>query len=103
MRWDSLGEYLALAVALEDLGTKTKNAKALAVGEALSVATGKLLDNNKSPGRKVKQLDKCSAQMRLGWTSAQDAAVCSDCLSCNRPTVRGNLQPSFAVAFELGT
>ena len=53
--------------------------------------------------QKVKQLDKCFAQMRLGWTSAQDAAVCSDCLSCNRPTVPGNLQPRFAVAFELCT
>lgn len=53
LRWDSLGEYLALAVSLEDLGAKTGNAKIKQLSAALNEATGKLLDNNKSPLRKV--------------------------------------------------
>ncbi|MFY0648941.1 NADP-dependent isocitrate dehydrogenase [Sulfitobacter geojensis] len=57
LRWDSLGEYLALAVSLHDLGEKTGNARALQLAETLDEATGRLLDENKSPLRKVKQLD----------------------------------------------
>jgi isocitrate dehydrogenase len=49
LRWDSLGEFLALAVSLEDLGIKTGNAKAKILAKTLDEATGKLLDNNKSP------------------------------------------------------
>ncbi len=49
LRWDSLGEFLALAVSLEDLGIKTGNAKAKILAKTLDDATGKLLDNNKSP------------------------------------------------------
>ena len=49
LRWDSLGEFLALAVSLEDLGIKTGNAKAKILAKTLDAATGKLLDNNKSP------------------------------------------------------
>jgi isocitrate dehydrogenase len=49
LRWDSLGEFLALAVSIEDLGTKTGNPKALVVAEALDRANGKILDNDKSP------------------------------------------------------
>merc|ERR1712196_615666 len=56
LRWDSLGEYLALAVSLETLGQKTGDAKISLLGETLNEATGKLLDENKSPLRKVKQL-----------------------------------------------
>jgi isocitrate dehydrogenase len=49
LRWDSLGEFLALAVSLEDLGIKTGNAKAKVLAKTLDAATGKLLDNNKGP------------------------------------------------------
>ena len=49
LRWDSLGEFLALAVSLEDLGIKTGNAKAKVLAKTLDAATGKLLDNNKCP------------------------------------------------------
>merc|ERR1711933_576777 len=49
LRWDSLGEYLALAVSLEDLGEKTGDARVKLLGSTLNAATSKLLDNNKSP------------------------------------------------------
>jgi hypothetical protein len=52
LRWDSLGEFLALAVSLEDLGIKTGNAKAKILARTLDAATGKLLDNRKSPRRR---------------------------------------------------
>ncbi|WP_353141802.1 NADP-dependent isocitrate dehydrogenase, partial [Limnohabitans sp.] len=57
LRWDSLGEFLALAVSFEDLGLKTGNAKATVLAKTLDAATGKLLDNNKNPSPKTGQLD----------------------------------------------
>jgi len=57
LRWDSLGEFLALAVSIEDLATKTGNARAQVVADALDKATGRILDNDKSPQRKVGELD----------------------------------------------
>ena len=53
LRWDSLGEFLALAVSLEDLGIKNNNAQAKLLAKTLDQATGKLLDENKSPARRV--------------------------------------------------
>jgi monomeric isocitrate dehydrogenase len=53
LRWDSLGEYLAIAVSLEDLGEKTNNARAKLLGETLTAATASVLDNRLSPSRKV--------------------------------------------------
>jgi isocitrate dehydrogenase len=72
LRWDSLGEFLALAVSLEDLGTKTDNPKTLILAEALNAATGKLLDNNKSPSRKVNELDNRGSHFYLAlyWAEA---------------------------------
>ena len=72
LRWDSLGEYLALAVALDELGEKTNNPKAKLLAAALTTATGKLLDENKSPGRKVKQLDNRGAHFYIAmwWAEA---------------------------------
>merc|ERR1712167_448976 len=55
LRWDSLGEFLALAVSLEDLGRKTNNSKAIVLASALNEATGKLLAEGKSPKRKAGQ------------------------------------------------
>lgn len=57
LRWDSLGEYLALAVAFEQLGSTTDNAKAVLLGECLNKAVGRILNNRKSPSRKVNQID----------------------------------------------
>jgi isocitrate dehydrogenase len=72
LRWDSLGEYLALAVSIEDLGTKTGNGKALVVAEALDRATRKILDNDKSPQRKVGELDNRGSHFYLAmyWARA---------------------------------
>ena len=57
LRWDSLGEYLAVAVSLEELGRKTGNKRAVLLGETLTEATGQLLVQKKSPSIKVKELD----------------------------------------------
>jgi isocitrate dehydrogenase len=72
LRWDSLGEFLALAVSLEDLGTKTGNKKATVLANTLDAATGKLLDNNKSPSRKTAELDNRGSQFYLAlyWANS---------------------------------
>jgi len=72
LRWDSLGEFLALAVSIEDLGTKTGNAKALAVAAALDRANGKILENDKSPQRKVGEIDNRGSHFYLAmyWARA---------------------------------
>jgi isocitrate dehydrogenase len=72
LRWDSLGEFLALAVSLEDEGIKTGNAKAKIVATALDAATGKLLENNKGPSPKTGQLDNRGSQfyLTLYWAQA---------------------------------
>jgi isocitrate dehydrogenase len=57
LRWDSLGEFLALSVSIEDLATKTNNNKAAVVAKALDAANSKYLTNNKEPSRKVNELD----------------------------------------------
>ncbi len=78
LRWDSLGEFLALAVSLEDLGAKTQNSKALVLAKALNVATGKFLDNDKSPARKVGQLDNRGSHFYLALYWAQALAAQTD-------------------------
>jgi isocitrate dehydrogenase len=78
LRWDSLGEFLALAVSLEDLGIKTNNAKAKLLARTLDAATGKLLDNNKSPSPKTGQLDNRGSQFYLALYWAQELAAQSD-------------------------
>ncbi len=65
LRWDSLGEFLALAVSLEDLGIKTGNARAKLLAKTLDEATGRLLDENKSPSPKTGQLDNRGSQFYL--------------------------------------
>ncbi|SAK69209.1 isocitrate dehydrogenase [Caballeronia hypogeia] len=74
LRWDSLGEFLALAVSLEELGIKNDNARAKLVAKALDSATGKLLDNNKSPSPKTGQLDNRGSQFYLAMYWAQELA-----------------------------
>ena len=72
LRWDSLGEYLALAVAFEDLGEKTNNSRAKLLGQTLTEATGKLLDNRKAPSRKVNELDNRGSTFYIAmyWAEA---------------------------------
>lgn len=74
LRWDSLGEFLALAVSLEHLGETTKNAKALVIAEALDQATEKFLENKKSPSRKVNELDNRGSHFYLAMYWAQALA-----------------------------
>ena len=75
LRWDSLGEFLALAVSFEDLGLKTGNKKAVVLAKALDAATGKLLDNNKNPSPKTGQLDNRGSQFYLAMYWAQELAA----------------------------
>jgi isocitrate dehydrogenase len=75
LRWDSLGEFLALAVALEDLGQKTNNPDALILAETLDRANGKYLDNGKSPAAKVHDLDNRGSHFYLAMYWAQELAA----------------------------
>jgi isocitrate dehydrogenase len=75
LRWDSLGEFLALAVSFEDLGIKTDNAKAKVLAKTLDAATGKLLDTNKNPSPKTGQLDNRGSQFYLAMYWAQELAA----------------------------
>ena len=74
LRWDSLGEFLALAVTLEDLGRKTNNDNALILAEALNQANSKYLENGKSPSRKVNELDNRGSHFYLAMYWAQALA-----------------------------
>ncbi|ULE33713.1 NADP-dependent isocitrate dehydrogenase [Mycobacterium sp. IDR2000157661] len=78
LRWDSLGEYLALGECFEDLGRKTGNKRATLLGKTLDSAIGKLLDNNKSPSRKAGELDNRGSQYYLAMYWAQELAEQTD-------------------------
>ena len=78
LRWDSLGEFLALAVSLEDMGIKNDNAGAKILAKTLDQATGKLLTNNKSPSRKTGELDNRGSHFYLGMYWAQAMAEQTD-------------------------
>jgi isocitrate dehydrogenase len=78
LRWDSLGEFLALAASVEELGIKTNNPKAKILAKTLDAATGKLLDNNKNPSTKTGELDNRGSQFYLALYWAQGLAAQSD-------------------------
>jgi len=78
LRWDSLGEFLALAVSLEELGIKSGNAKAKILAKTLDEATGKLLDNNKSPSPRTGELDNRGSHFYLSLYWAQALAAQND-------------------------
>ena len=78
LRWDSLGEFLALAVSLEELGIKENNDRAKLLAKTLDAATGKLLDNNKSPSPKTGELDNRGSQFYLAMYWAQELATQKD-------------------------
>jgi isocitrate dehydrogenase len=75
LRWDSMGEFLALAASLEDMGAKTGNAHAKILAKSLDAAIGKLLDNDKSPSRKTGELDNRGSQFYLAMYWAQELAA----------------------------
>tara|TARA_R110002072_G_scaffold302100_1_gene483964 strand:- start:152942 stop:155179 length:2238 start_codon:yes stop_codon:yes gene_type:complete len=78
LRWDSLGEFLALAVSLEELGHQTGNQKALVLASTLNTATGRFLDENKSPSRKVNELDNRGSHFYLAMYWAEALAAQTD-------------------------
>ncbi|HEX3545891.1 MAG TPA: NADP-dependent isocitrate dehydrogenase [Mycobacterium sp.] len=78
LRWDSLGEFLALGASLDDLGTKTGNERAKILAKTLEAATSKLLENNKGPSRKTGELDNRGSQFYLAMYWAQELAAQTD-------------------------
>jgi isocitrate dehydrogenase len=74
LRWDSLGEFLALGACFEDLGSKTSNKRATLLGTTLDAAIGKLLENDKGPSRKTGELDNRGSQFYLAMYWAQELA-----------------------------
>jgi len=78
LRWDSLGEFLALGACFEDLGDKTSNKRAALLGKTLDGAIGKLLENNKGPSRKTGEIDNRGSQFYLALYWAQELAEQTD-------------------------
>jgi isocitrate dehydrogenase len=75
LRWDSLGEFLAVAVSFEELGIKHNNEKAIILAKCLDKATGKLLDTNKSPSRQSGEIDNRGSHFYLALYWAQELAT----------------------------
>ena len=75
LRWDSLGEYLATAIGFQELGDRTNNAKSQLLGETMMAAIGRWLDGNKTPGRKVKQIDNRGSNFYVALYWAQELAA----------------------------
>jgi isocitrate dehydrogenase len=115
LRWDSLGEFLALAVALEDVGQKTNNPAALILAETLDRANEMYLDNDKSPSAKVNELDNRGTHFYLAmyWAQAlaeQDKnlelkakfAKLAQQLSTNESAIVSELNESQGKSIDLG-
>ena len=115
LRWDSLGEFLALAASLEHLGETYDNAHAKVLAQALDVANGQVLDNNKSPARKVGELDNRGSHFYLAlyWAQAlatqdQDAALktrfapLAQLLSENEQAIVAELNAAQGTPVEIG-
>jgi isocitrate dehydrogenase len=75
LRWDSLGEFLALAVSFEHLGSVTGNARAQVLADTLDAATGQVLENGKSPARRLGQIDNRGSHFYLALYWAQELAA----------------------------
>ncbi|MDL9935953.1 NADP-dependent isocitrate dehydrogenase [Gordonia sp. ABSL1-1] len=115
LRWDSLGEFLALAVSLEDLGIKTGDKRAAILAKALDAATGKLLETDKSPSRTTGELDNRGSQFYLALYWAQELANQTDdaelakrfaplaeSLAANESTIVAELNDAQGHAVDLG-
>merc|ERR1712241_550953 len=75
LRWDSLGEYLATAIGFQELGDRTNSDNAKLLGDTLMNAVGKWLENNKTPGRKVKQIDNRGSNFYVALYWAEELAA----------------------------
>merc|ERR1719492_683767 len=75
LRWDSLGEYLATAIGFQELGDRTNSDNAKLLGETMMNAVGKWLENNKTPGRKVKQIDNRGSNYYVALYWAEELAA----------------------------
>ena len=115
LRWDSLGEFLGLAVSLEHLGQTFHNDKALLLGETLDQATGKWLENDRSPARVVGKLDNRGSHfyIALYWAQAlaaqnKDAelkakfSTLATALEANEQVIVHELNTSQGVALNIG-
>ncbi len=115
LRWDSLGEFLALAASLEHLSNASGNNKAAILAKALDQATGKLLETNKSPSRKVNELDNRGSHFYLAlyWAQAlaaqdEDPALkthfkaMADRLEANETTIMDELNAAQGKAVDIG-
>ena len=115
LRWDSLGEFLALAVSLEDLGTKTQNAKAMVLSKTLNEANTRYLNNDKSPSRKTGELDNRGSHFYLSlyWSQAlanqtedlelqNTFAPLAEKLLNNERAILKELEISQSIALDLG-
>jgi isocitrate dehydrogenase len=78
LRWDSLGEFLAIGVALEHIASKNDNQKALVLAQTLDISIEKLLNNGKSPSRKAGELDNRGSHFYLALYWAQELAKQND-------------------------
>lgn len=98
LRWDSLGEFLAMGVSLEDLAQKTGNRKAEILAQTLNEAVGELLTKNKSPKRKVKELDNRGSHFYLAlyWATALAKQTDNPTLATRFSLVAEQLQTSEA-------
>ncbi|MCG6202934.1 NADP-dependent isocitrate dehydrogenase, partial [Psychromonas antarctica] len=115
LRWDSLGEFLALAVSIEDIAIKTGNEKAVILAQTLHIANGKFLKEDKSPSRKVNELDNRGSHFYLAmyWAEAlaaqtQDRALeatfapLAKALSENEATIINELNAAQGAKVDLG-
>jgi len=75
LRWDSLGEYLATAIGFQELGQRSNSANSTLLGDTLMNAVGKWLDNNKTPGRKVNQIDNRGSNFYIALYWAEELAA----------------------------
>ncbi|HEX5256301.1 MAG TPA: NADP-dependent isocitrate dehydrogenase [Mycobacterium sp.] len=114
LRWDSLGEFLALGACFEDIGIKTDNERAKVLGKTLDAAIGKLLENNKSPSRKTGELDNRGSQFYLAlyWAAElansdddelrKHFAALADSLSENEDAIVSELAEAQGEAVDIG-
>lgn len=115
LRWDSLGEFLALAVSLEHLATHFNNPKAQVLADTLDKATGRFLENNKSPSRKVGEIDNRGSHFYLAMYWAQELAAqdtdaelkarfekVADALTQNEDTIMSELNGAQGKPMDIG-
>jgi isocitrate dehydrogenase len=115
LRWDSLGEFLALGACFDDIGIKTDNERAKILGKTLDAAIGKLLDNNKSPSRKTGELDNRGSQFYLAlyWATelagqkddeelAKHFTALAESLSKNEDVIIAELEAAQGEAVDIG-